>query len=145
MWIGEEGMMMCGTNGSQLWDTGFISQALIETGLADLEENKAGLIRALEWFDESQMREDPMHFEVLYRHTTKGAWGFRYVHDIPKRTMRLTGLTARRNRVTLSVIVRVKLSKQSCTFKITFRKVFVLSGTRSFEIIFHKLHAETRR
>ncbi|KAF8719005.1 hypothetical protein AX14_011567 [Amanita brunnescens Koide BX004] len=76
MWIGAEGMMMCGTNGSQLWDTGFIAQALVETGLAELEENKAGLIRALEWLDESQMREDPMHFEVLYRHATKGAWGF---------------------------------------------------------------------
>ena len=87
MWIGAEGMMMCGTNGSQLWDTGFIAQALVETGLAELEENKAGLIRALEWLDESQMREDPMHFEVLYRHATKGAWGFRCVYDIPKRTV----------------------------------------------------------
>ena len=106
--------------------TGFISQALIETGLADLEENKAGLIRALELFDESaDAREDPMYFEVLYRHTTKGACGFRYVHGIPKRTMRLTGLIARRNRVTPSVTVWVKLSKQSCTFKTTFR----FSGT----------------
>ena len=136
MWIGEEGMMMCGTNGSQLWDTGFIAQALVETGLAELEENKAGLIRALEWFDESQMREDPMHFEVLYRHSTKGAWGFRYVHGIPKQTMRLTGLIARRNRVTLLVTVRVKVSKRSCTFKISFRKVFVLSRTCRFEMIF---------
>ncbi|KAF8343480.1 terpenoid cyclases/protein prenyltransferase alpha-alpha toroid [Amanita rubescens] len=72
MWIGNEGMMMCGTNGSQLWDTGFIAQALVETGLAEEEENKAGLIRALEWFDESQMRENPMHFEVLYRHAYEG-------------------------------------------------------------------------
>ncbi|KAF8629085.1 hypothetical protein AX15_003578 [Amanita polypyramis BW_CC] len=76
MWIGNEGMMMCGTNGSQLWDTGFITQALVETGLAELEENKAGLIRALEWFDQGQMREDPKHFETSYRHATKGAWGF---------------------------------------------------------------------
>jgi squalene cyclase len=29
-----EGMMMCGTNGSELWDVGFITQALVETGLA---------------------------------------------------------------------------------------------------------------
>ncbi|KAK2465673.1 hypothetical protein APHAL10511_002217 [Amanita phalloides] len=76
MWLGKDGMMMCGTNGSQLWDTGFIAQALVETGLAEQEENKAGLIRALEWLDESQMRENPKHFEVLYRHATKGAWGF---------------------------------------------------------------------
>ncbi|KAJ6624958.1 terpenoid cyclases/protein prenyltransferase alpha-alpha toroid [Mycena sp. CBHHK59/15] len=74
MWIGKEGMMMCGTNGSQLWDVGFITQALVETGLAD--ENKESLIKALEWLDESQMLDDPKHYKTAYRHTTKGAWGF---------------------------------------------------------------------
>jgi lanosterol synthase len=77
MWIGKDGMMMCGTNGSQLWDTGFIAQALVETGLAEQEENKESLIRALEWLDQAQMREDPVHHHTSYRHATKGAWGFR--------------------------------------------------------------------
>ncbi|RDB23551.1 Lanosterol synthase [Hypsizygus marmoreus] len=74
MWMGAEGMMMCGTNGSQLWDIGFIMQALVETGLANEEENRESCVKALEWLDEAQMREDPKHLE--YRHSTKGAWGF---------------------------------------------------------------------
>ncbi|KAM6496850.1 Terpenoid cyclases/protein prenyltransferase alpha-alpha toroid [Amanita muscaria] len=76
MWIGSEGMLMAGTNGSQLWDTGFITQALVETGLAELEENKEGLIRALEWLDQGQIRENPRHYHTSYRQATKGAWGF---------------------------------------------------------------------
>ncbi|GLB41717.1 putative terpene cyclase mutase family protein [Lyophyllum shimeji] len=76
MWIGKEGMMVCGTNGSQLWDVGFITQALVETGLAELEENKESLLKALQWLDEAQMLEDPKHYHTSYRHTTKGAWGF---------------------------------------------------------------------
>jgi lanosterol synthase len=77
MWIGAEGMMMCGTNGSQLWDIGFITQALVETGLAREEQNKESLLKALEWLDEAQIRSDPKHHHTSYRHTTKGAWGFR--------------------------------------------------------------------
>ncbi|KAG6865713.1 hypothetical protein C0991_012529 [Blastosporella zonata] len=76
MWIGKDGMMACGTNGSQLWDVGFITQALVETGLAYEEENKESLLKALEWLDEAQIRQDPKHYHTSYRHTTKGAWGF---------------------------------------------------------------------
>lgn len=77
LWIGKDGMMACGTNGSQLWDIGFITQALVETGLAYEEENKESLLKALEWLDEAQIRDDPKHYHTSYRHTTKGAWGFR--------------------------------------------------------------------
>ncbi|KAJ7224460.1 terpenoid cyclases/protein prenyltransferase alpha-alpha toroid [Mycena pura] len=76
MWIGAEGMMMCGTNGSQVWDTGFITQALVETGLAELPENKESLIKALEWLEDAQMLDNPKHYQTAYRHGTKGAWGF---------------------------------------------------------------------
>ncbi|PPQ66646.1 hypothetical protein CVT26_009400 [Gymnopilus dilepis] len=76
MWIGAEGMMMCGTNGSQLWDVGFITQALVETGLANEEEFKESMVKALEWLDQAQIRDNPKHYEEAYRHTTKGAWGF---------------------------------------------------------------------
>lgn len=78
MWVGEDGMRMCGTNGSQLWDLGFITQALVETGLAKLDENKESLVSALQWLEQAQMRENPKHYHSSYRHTTKGAWGFRY-------------------------------------------------------------------
>jgi lanosterol synthase len=76
MWLGAEGMMMCGTNGSQLWDTSFISQALVETGLANEEDNREAAFKALKWLDECQIRENPMHYASSYRHTTKGAWPF---------------------------------------------------------------------
>lgn len=76
MWIGPEGMLMCGTNGSQLWDIAFMSQALVESGLADQEENRDSMLAALGWLDQCQIREDPKHFESAYRHTSKGAWPF---------------------------------------------------------------------
>ena len=80
MWLGSEGMMMCGTNGSQLWDAAFITQAMIETGLAEEEENAETMVKALEWLDQAQIRGNPKHFEAAYRHTSKGAWGFRWVY-----------------------------------------------------------------
>ncbi|KDQ58025.1 hypothetical protein JAAARDRAFT_129210 [Jaapia argillacea MUCL 33604] len=76
MWLGPDGMRVTGTNGSQLWDTAFAAQAIIETGLADLEENKDSALRILRWLDESQMTEDPKHHLTAYRQATKGAWGF---------------------------------------------------------------------
>lgn len=76
MWVSPEGMLMCGTNGSQLWDIAFMSQALVESGLADEEANKASMISALGWLDKCQIRENPKHYEVAYRHTSKGAWSF---------------------------------------------------------------------
>ncbi|KAK7466088.1 Lanosterol synthase (Oxidosqualene--lanosterol cyclase) [Stygiomarasmius scandens] len=76
MWLGAEGMMMCGTNGSQLWDLGFIMQAVCETGLAELEENKESLIKGLEWLEGGQMLDNPKWYAEAYRHRTKGAWGF---------------------------------------------------------------------
>lgn len=76
MWMGAEGMMMCGTNGSQLWDIGFMAQALIETGLGAEEEFRESALKALQWLDNCQIRENPKHYETAYRHQTKGAWPF---------------------------------------------------------------------
>jgi lanosterol synthase len=78
MWLGAQGMMMTGTNGSQLWDIAFISQAFVESGLADdpTAEVRESLTKALGWLEQSQMTEDPIHYEEAYRHTTKGAWPF---------------------------------------------------------------------
>jgi lanosterol synthase len=78
MWMGDKGMFMCGTNGSQLWDIALITQALVDTGLAAEEENRESLLKALEWIDNAQIRTDPKHYHTAYRHSTKGAWGFRY-------------------------------------------------------------------
>ena len=76
MWMGAEGMMMCGTNGSQLWDIGFMAQALIETGLGAEEELRESALKALQWLDNCQITENPKHYETAYRHQTKGAWPF---------------------------------------------------------------------
>ena len=35
MWQGRDGFKMNGTNGSQLWDTAFMVQALVESGQKD--------------------------------------------------------------------------------------------------------------
>ncbi|KAG2011451.1 lanosterol synthase [Coprinopsis cinerea AmutBmut pab1-1] len=78
MWMSDQGMMVCGTNGSQLWDTQFIVQALVDTGLANEGKGmyRDSLVKALEWLDRGQMRDNPKYYECAYRHRTKGAWGF---------------------------------------------------------------------
>ncbi|KAG9226875.1 hypothetical protein CCMSSC00406_0003452 [Pleurotus cornucopiae] len=76
MWVRPDGMCVRGTNGSQLWDTGFAAQAVVETGLADLDENKQATLNILQWIVDSQMTENPKHYEAAYRQSTKGAWGF---------------------------------------------------------------------
>ena len=76
MWMAREGMMMGGTNGSQLWDIGFTAQALVETGLGKEPEFRESVLGILRWLDECQMRENPKHLERAYRHPTKGAWPF---------------------------------------------------------------------
>ncbi|CCM00370.1 uncharacterized protein FIBRA_02400 [Fibroporia radiculosa] len=76
LWVGKEGMRMCGTNGSQLWDIAFITEALVETGLGHETDNRESLIRALQWLDQCQIQHNPKHYETSYRHSTKGAWPF---------------------------------------------------------------------
>ncbi|KAM0750640.1 putative lanosterol synthase [Meredithblackwellia eburnea MCA 4105] len=76
MWMSKDGMMACGTNGSQLWDAAFISQALVETNLASESENFDSAKHILEWLDETQIQYDPKWYKEAYRHSTKGAWPF---------------------------------------------------------------------
>ena len=76
LWLGVEGMMMSGTEGSQLWDTGFITQAVVEAGIANDPENKESLNLALQWLGDCQIRDNPKHFKSAYRHRSKGAWAF---------------------------------------------------------------------
>jgi lanosterol synthase len=76
LWVSDEGMMMCGTNGSQLWDAAFISQALVETGLAEKEENKESVRGLLDWLDKAQIQDNPKHYKEAFRQSSKGAWPF---------------------------------------------------------------------
>ncbi|KAJ8094618.1 Lanosterol synthase (Oxidosqualene--lanosterol cyclase) [Marasmius tenuissimus] len=76
MWQGPEGMRVSGTNGSQLWDAAFMAQALVDTKLAEMENNQDNVLRLLKWLDEAQMLSEPKHPDITYRESTKGAWGF---------------------------------------------------------------------
>lgn len=69
-------MLMCGTNGSQTWDAGFIGQMLYETGLAKLPENRESTTKLLAWLDDTQHQEDTPWVEEAHRHPSKGAWPF---------------------------------------------------------------------
>jgi lanosterol synthase len=76
LWMGRDGLMMTGTDGSQLWDLTFISQAMKETGLALEEENKKSSLGMLQWMERAQIRGNSKWFKEDYRHQTKGAWAF---------------------------------------------------------------------
>ncbi|KAI9197493.1 terpenoid cyclases/protein prenyltransferase alpha-alpha toroid [Polychytrium aggregatum] len=76
-WLGAEGIMCNGTNGSQLWDTAFMVQALVESGLAEEKSFKPHMVRALEYIDASQFKEDcEDRWALSYREISKGGWGF---------------------------------------------------------------------
>ncbi|KAJ3324388.1 Lanosterol synthase (Oxidosqualene--lanosterol cyclase) [Boothiomyces sp. JEL0866] len=76
MWMSGEGMMMNGTNGSQLWDTAFAVQAAMEGGLANEPEFKNMIVKSLEFLDDMQIRENIPNATECYRHERKGAWPF---------------------------------------------------------------------
>ena len=76
LWVKHEGMLMNGTNGVQTWDTEFLMQAVVETGLATEQKFKPMLARALEFLDNHQIREDVPEMDVCYRQRRKGAWAF---------------------------------------------------------------------
>ncbi|KAG0174988.1 Lanosterol synthase (Oxidosqualene--lanosterol cyclase) [Apophysomyces sp. BC1034] len=76
LWMGPEGMMMNGTNGSQLWDAAFIGQACVEAKLAEVETYRENMIKTLEFIDLTQIRRNPPDYKKSYRQTSKGAWPF---------------------------------------------------------------------
>ena len=76
LWESNKGMMMSGTNGSQLWDTCFILQAVVESGLAEEDEFRESTMKGLAFVDACQIKQDPVDHEKYYRYLSKGAWPF---------------------------------------------------------------------
>ncbi|RYP15992.1 hypothetical protein DL765_005389 [Monosporascus sp. GIB2] len=76
MWMCREGMAASGTNGTSLWDTVFTVQAALDGGLAQRPENHEIMLKALQFIDISQIRENPLGLAHGYRQRTKGAWPF---------------------------------------------------------------------
>jgi len=74
LWLSEDGMKLQGYNGSQLWDTAFSIQAILETGLAHLYTDC--LNSAYYYLDISQVLEDVKDHVKFYRHISKGGWPF---------------------------------------------------------------------
>ncbi|GAA5954594.1 hypothetical protein JCM3765_003825 [Sporobolomyces pararoseus] len=76
MWMTKDGMLMTGTNGSQLWDAAFIAQALHASSLSELPQNRESSLKLLQWLEDCQILENPKWFKPAFRHETKGAWPF---------------------------------------------------------------------
>lgn len=73
MWKEANGLTCSGTNGVQLWDTAFSIQAAVESGLAQEEEFRPALEKALDFLDMSQLRDN---LDDPYRQPRKGGWPF---------------------------------------------------------------------
>ncbi|MBK6846169.1 MAG: terpene cyclase/mutase family protein [Proteobacteria bacterium] len=77
LWDGADGMKMQGYNGSQLWDTAFAMQALLESGLAAQPGPlREVLQRAYRFLDANQVRQDVPERERHFRDATAGMWPF---------------------------------------------------------------------
>ncbi|EHA57490.1 lanosterol synthase [Pyricularia oryzae 70-15] len=76
LWVNKEGLMVNGTNGVQCWDTAFAIQAVMDAGLTEDRRWKPMLLKALEFLDDQQIRENSKWQDESYRHPCKGAWGF---------------------------------------------------------------------
>ncbi|KAF2835332.1 squalene-hopene-cyclase [Patellaria atrata CBS 101060] len=76
MWMCREGLAASGTNGTSLWDTVFTLQATIDSEIAIHPENSEILRTALEFIDNTQIRENPLGLNRVYRQATKGGWPF---------------------------------------------------------------------
>lgn len=76
LWMSNEGMTSASTNGTQMWDLAFVVQAVVDGGLAYEKANRESCMRALDWLDKAQIRENPKWYKEAYRHVSRGAWSF---------------------------------------------------------------------
>ncbi|XP_045357025.1 lanosterol synthase isoform X1 [Leopardus geoffroyi] len=76
LWLGLDGMKMQGTNGSQVWDTSFAIQALLEAGAQHRPEFLSSLQEAHEFIRISQVLDSPPDYQKYYRQMSKGGFPF---------------------------------------------------------------------
>ncbi|RPB03477.1 terpene synthase [Choiromyces venosus 120613-1] len=76
LWMTNEGMLANGTDGVQCWDTSFLIQSVLECGFGEDPQYRHMLIKALQFLDTQQIREEPKEKEFSYRQQRKGAWPF---------------------------------------------------------------------
>lgn len=76
LWMKSEGMLVNGTNGVQCWDTAFLIQAVVDADLHQSSKWKPMLLKALEFLDDQQIRENVDDQAECYRQQRKGGWAF---------------------------------------------------------------------
>lgn len=74
LWLAEDGLKVNGYNGSQLWDTVFAAQAILETGM--VSEFSKPLALAYDFIENSQVKVEVRDHEKYYRHASVGGWPF---------------------------------------------------------------------
>lgn len=74
LWIAEDGAKMNGYNSSQLWDTAFAGQALIEV---KMEANFPKMANKIyQYLDRTQIDRNPKDYSKYFRDATLGCWPF---------------------------------------------------------------------
>ncbi|XP_020034252.1 lanosterol synthase isoform X1 [Castor canadensis] len=76
LWLGLDGMKMQGTNGSQIWDTSFAIQALLEADAHHRPEFLSCLQKAHEFLRLSQVPDNLPDYQKYYRQMMKGGFSF---------------------------------------------------------------------
>ncbi|XP_072594595.1 lanosterol synthase [Vulpes vulpes] len=76
LWLGLDGMKMQGTNGSQVWDTSFAVQALLEAGAHHRPDFSSSLQKAHEFLRISQVPDNYPDYQKYYRQMSKGGFPF---------------------------------------------------------------------
>jgi lanosterol synthase len=76
LWVNSEGMFANGTNGVQCWDTAFLIQATYYAGLHNDERWRPMLLKALNYLEQQQIRENCNEQDKCYRQQRKGGWPF---------------------------------------------------------------------
>lgn len=74
LWLAPDGMKMQGYNGSQLWDTAFWCQAVVESGIG--QQFAPSLKKLANYLDFTQVPHNTPDMKKYYRHISKGAWPF---------------------------------------------------------------------
>ncbi|EFY94967.1 squalene/oxidosqualene cyclase family protein [Metarhizium robertsii] len=76
LWMTGDGMLVNSTNGSQSWDTAFIVLGICAAGLHQNERWRRMCVKALQFLDNQQIRDDCPDQEKYYRQQRRGCWTF---------------------------------------------------------------------
>ncbi|KAI6857897.1 oxidosqualene-lanosterol cyclase [Hortaea werneckii] len=76
LWMCREGLAASGTDGTAVWDTSLTVQAVLDSELQLQSDDLDAMSKALEFLDNTQIRENPLGIQQVYRHPSQGGWPF---------------------------------------------------------------------